>query len=306
MADETQEPQLRSIMDRAICLVIEFGGFGLKRSAAKDAVRVNADDKMWGVSKKLLDSKEHTAIVSLDLQIKRYLKELGLPSPLKSGTHLIPIPLVEDVEQKLQAWRNDRAALVEAFLSVYMEQVRSVREGLRDLYDARDYPSCEALRERYRLTWQYVDYGTPGKLKAISARIFEAEREKQAVKLSEAADEIRQALRSSFADLVTRMASALGPAADGKRRVLQQRTIDNLAGFMQIFEMRNIADDTELAALVAQARDLMAGKDREILKSDTDLRARIGEGFAAMAGTLETMVVDRGTRAIALDDEEVA
>ena len=77
-----------------------------------------------------------------------------------------------------------------------------------------------------------------------------------------------------------------------------------LAQFMQIFEMRNIADDTELAALVVKARELMAGKDREILKSDADLRQSIATGFATMADKLDTMIVDRGTRQISLDDDE--
>ena len=78
-----------------------------------------------------------------------------------------------------------------------------------------------------------------------------------------------------------------------------------LAQFMQIFEMRNIANDTELAALVVKARELMAGKDCEILKSDKDLRQAVAESFATMADTLGTMViVDRGTRQISLDDVE--
>ena len=301
-ANDTSEA--RSVMDRALCLVIEFGGFGLKRSASKDRVKANADDKMWGVSKKLLDSPEHAAIVARRLTLKKWLKSVSLPSPLKAGSHLIPFGLVEQVEQALQIARNEDRDLVEAFLAVYSDQARTVQNELRDLYDPRDYPSCDALRERYRIEWQYTSYGTPGQLKAISAKLFEVEREKQARNLTEAATEINQALRASFADLVSKMAESLGPAEDGKRRVLRQATIDNLAQFMQIFEMRNIANDTELAALVVKARELMAGKDREILKSDKDLRQTVAESFATMADTLGTMVIDRGTRQISLDDDE--
>ena len=307
MTEQASNPdELRSIMDRAICLVIEFGGFGLKRSASTATVTVNADKAMLALSKKLLKSPEHAAIIAKRLELKKYLKSVSLPSPLKAGTHLIPIPLVEQVEQMLQIVRTADLDLVEAFLAVYPEQIASVRAELRDLYDPRDYPSCEALRARYRIEWSYINYGTPGRLKAISAQLFESEREKAAQKLSEAATEINQALRSSFADLVARMAESLGPAEDGKRRVLRQSTIDNLAQFMQIFDMRNIADDAELAALVGKARELMRGADREILKSDDALRQSIAAGFATMAGKLETMVVSRGTRAISLDDEDAA
>ena len=301
--DQANGQPLRSIMDRAICLVIEFGGFGLSRKASTGSIVVNADKAMLALSKKLLKSKEHGAIVSLDLSIKKYLKQIALPSPMRNGTHLIPIPLVEEVERKLQAWRNERADLVEVFLAVYPQQLQDVQAELRDLYNPTDYPSCADLRGRYRLEWQYVDFGVPGKLKAISARLFEAERDKAATKLNEAAVEIKQALRTAFADLVSKMAQALGTTEDGKRRALRQSTLDNLAGFMQIFEMRNIADDAELAALVKTARELMAGKDREILKDD-DVRQQIAQGFGTMADKLDTMIIDRGTRAIQLDDDE--
>lgn len=297
---------LRSIMERAICLVIRFGGFGLSRKANTGAITVDADKSMLALSKRLLKSEEYDKIRQLDRLIKSFLKDIALPSPMKSGTYLVPIPLVEKVEQRLQEWTNERRDRVEAFLAAYPDQKKAVREDLRDLYNSQDYPSVEDLRACYSLEWQYIDFGVPGRLKQISAQLFETEREKQAIKLEEAGEEIKQALRGAFADLVGKMAQSLEPSSDGKRRVLRSSTIENLNAFMAIFEMRNITDDRELSALVSQARELMAGKDREIIKDDEAVRQTIAESFAKMAGTLQTMVVVKGARAIELEDDEVA
>lgn len=302
--EDSSTGSLVSVMDKAICLIVSFGGFGLTRKTSTATVTVNAEKSMLALSKRLLRSPEYDAIRSLDREVKEYLKRVALPSIMKSGSYLVPIPLVEEVEQKLQTWRSARIERVEAFLEVYPAQSAAVQAELRDLYDPRNYPSCESLRQRYSFDWQYVDFGVPGRLKAISARLFEAERDKASKQISAATDEIKQALRSGFADLVGRITSALGPAEDGKRKVLKQAAIDNLNSFMQIFEMRNIADDKELAALVTQARSLMAGKDRAILKDDDAARQQIAEGFQALSGSLQTMTIERGARAIDLEDDE--
>lgn len=156
-----------SVMDKAICLLISFSGFSLNRKASTASVTVNAEKSMLALSKRLLRSKEYDAIKSVDRKVKDYLKRIALPSVLKSGSYLVPIPLVEEVEQKLQQWRGERLDRIEEFILVYPKQAEAIEQELRALFDPRDYPSCEALRALYGFEWRYVDFGVPGRLKAI-------------------------------------------------------------------------------------------------------------------------------------------
>lgn len=293
----------KSVMDQALCLIVRFGGFGLTRKASMGAVTVNAEKKMLALSKRLLRSKAYDAIKSHEREIKSYLQRVALPSLLTGGSYLVADPLVADVEVKLQQARTRRLELIDAFLAEYPEIVAAVGADLRDLYNPKDYPSIEALRSCYRFEWQYVGYGVPGRLQSISASLFASERDKAAAKLGEASDEIKTVLRAGFAELIAKLTRALTPSSDGKRRVLKTATVENLREFLTIFDMRNIADDQELAAQVAKARSLMQGIDPEILRSDANAKQAIANGFTAIEASLQTMAVERGTRAISFEDE---
>lgn len=309
-----------TILDRAVCLVLNFAKFGNHKKAsvakimeiARDEVRASHDQvtpnqtfnrSMVSASKKLLDSKELKAVTDLDRRVMVYLSNLALPSMFKSGVHLIPIPLVEKIETDLRTFRDERTALVDRFCEVYPDQVREVERLLCDLFNPLDYPTVEKVRLSFEFEWQYVTFGVPGTLKAIKASLFEDEKNKHAKKLEEAADACRMAMRVGMAELADKMADRLKTDDGGKKKIFKASTVENVSQFLRTFEMRNVTDDEELGVLVAKARELMNGIDPDMLRNDEDIRRSVQAGFDEIAKSLETMGVDRHTRAIDLYSE---
>jgi hypothetical protein len=293
---------LPNIDERSVCIAVVRGKFGNMKKASTGSITVDADKAMLALSKRLLNSPELRDIEQLDRQIQEYLTNLCLPSLFKTGVYRLPIPLVEQVEKALNEFKERRDLLVEKFVAAYPASVREVRAQLKGMYDPRDYPSAESVRAQFRFEWQYVTTGVPGQLKAINAALFEQEREKASLKLRDAAEECRQVLRAGMLEIVRHMTERLQPSEDGKKKVFRNSLVENVNAFLRTFEMRDVTDDAEMAGLVKKARDLMNGVDPETLRDDELIRRQVQEGFTKLGNALEPLVVERGTRAIELED----
>jgi hypothetical protein len=72
--------------------------------------------------------------------------------------------------------------------------------------------------------------------------------------------------------------------------------------FRSAEQIRNIADDRELAALVEQMRNLAAGVEPNDLRSDDGLRQAWAGELARIESSLASMVIDKPARRITFDD----
>jgi hypothetical protein len=88
---------------------------GNSRKVSSSQVAVDADKALIRVSKTLLDSAELQAIRTLDGNIRHLLCHMCLP--FEVGIHLLPLGLVETVDERLHEFKNKRGELVESFLS---------------------------------------------------------------------------------------------------------------------------------------------------------------------------------------------
>src|SRR3989441_509005 len=149
-----------------------------------------------------------------DLEIRRFLYNICLPFEI--GIHLLPIAALETVEYRLRQFAEDRRQLVNAFLSAYPSLCKDAAKRLRGLYNPADYPPVEDVAGEFGLSWQYVSFGVPDQLKAISREVSHQEREKAAQRMSEASAEIQMVLRESMTKLVQHIADRLKEGPDGK------------------------------------------------------------------------------------------
>src|SRR5207249_151317 len=118
------------------------------------------------VSKLLPVSQELQAIKSLDSNVRHYLYNSCLP--FEAGIHLLPLELIETVDEKLRVFEGKRHELVEVFIQAYPALCRQAAERLRALYNPEDYPPVESLRSHFSFNWRYVSFGVPARLREIS------------------------------------------------------------------------------------------------------------------------------------------
>jgi hypothetical protein len=303
------------LFERTMCLDVTIRRFGITRKASMGTVQVNADKELLNLSKKLVESKAYSQVVSTANALRQYMKRVSVPDPfVKSGFYRVPVEMVEAVATKLEEFKAEFNQHVSAFCDEYEgkgeDDKGNPRVSLADqmagplgsLYNAMDYPTVDKVRASFGIEWRYVENDVPGRLKSISKRLFEAELQKEKAKAVSSMEEIRNAIRLEMSKLVETMAERLKPTADGKKRILRSSTVENMEGFLETFSLRDVTDDADLSALVEKARNVMRGVDAEQIRSDDDLRARISQTFDELVEQVEPMVVNRNTRQISLDD----
>lgn len=297
-----------NIFERAVCLSLEIGKPGKSKKGNIDAIQTDADKDVLKLSKTIFDGPEWAAILAVDTALHNYLNPANgvcLESKiLRGGMHLVPIDLIESVDAKLQEFATERADRVTKFMAVYDDMVEAAKDRLKSQYNPADYPRADAVREKFYLQHEYVTLGVPGKLKAVSAHIFQQEKDKAEQKWREAAGEIQVALRQAMSDLVGYMVDRLTPKPDGSRKILREEGVEKLTKFIETFKARNITDDAELQTLVEQARQIIDGRDVESLRKNDALRSELAGQFSELKTTLDGMLATAPRRRIRLTDDE--
>jgi Protein of unknown function (DUF3150) len=287
---------------KTVCIKVRLSTMGNTRKVSTAQIEADADKDLLRVSKQLVDSAELKAIGRFDGEIRRFLYNICLPFEI--GIHLLPIAALQTVEQRLREFAEDRRQLVDAFLAAYPSLCQEAAKRLRGLYNHADYPPVEDVAREFGFSWQYVSFGVPDQLKAISQEVWEQERDKAAERMAEASTEIKTVLRESMAKLVQHMAGRLKEGPDGKPLRFKETTVSNLVEFLANFEFRNVTDDSELQALVAQGRELLQGVNADDLRTTGDLRTRVQQGMADIATQLDTMLTRTGGRKFRFNEEE--
>jgi len=307
-----------TIMDRALACELTIGRLGIKRKVKSDRVKVMADgaqqtigpqlpdgsslaaDQPDGgsimVTKRILDCPEYHAIESLDGQTRTLIESRGVPSMMRRGVYLIPDELIDQVDRMIITYKERRAELVDAFLAVYANEAENARANLGALYDATDYPPASRVREAFIVRHRWVAFGVPGRMQSVSGDIYRREQQRIRAELESAAQEIRDAMRQTFADLIGHMVDRLTPGPDGKPRIFRDSLIENLSTFLETFAARNIAGDAELAQLVNQARDVLNGTNPDAIRREPITRQTVAAGVQSIAARLDTMIKTTGRR----------
>jgi hypothetical protein len=304
---------LPNLTERAVLIKITFNTFGNSKKVSTDRIQVmehgasgehadtQVDKKLLRVSKQLLNSPELAAITSFDGQVEKFVK--GLCLPYEIGIHLLPVAVLEMVQNKLTQFEGERAKLIEKFLSTYDAQCKIAADSLNSVFNATDYPPRASVAKRFDFYWSYMALGAPDQLKGISEELWEQEKEKAALKMQEAGAEIQGMLRESMCKLVEHMAQSLSPDPDtGKIKKFHETTVSKLTEFLANFNFRNVTDDAELQSLVEQARALMQGIDVKDLKKNEAVRDSVQKGMDGIAASLDGMLKATGRRKLNLDD----
>ncbi len=286
-----------TILERSTIVSIRTGRLGIRRKVDPDRVKLRRtlgqqiDDEdpteprgsMVSVSKTLIDCPEYDAITSADNKVRGKVAELALPLGLRAGSYLIADGTIDQVDATIEEWRARRdSALVPSFLRVYDAAVRDAVRKLGDLGDIAEYPPVDVVKEAFRVRVSWSAWGTPARLRILSARIFAREQERSTRELHEAATEVRRGMRLALRDRIGHLIDVLTPDPEGKIRTFRDSTVEHLTSFLASFDARNIVGDTELAEIVAYVREKMQDVDARSLRVAPMVR-RITLAYLAVA-----------------------
>lgn len=224
--------------------------------------------------RKLLLAPDSTALIKQHIgKARSYLRKISLPFPIK-GCVLVPKKLIPEIQEHLKEIEWHYNSAVEDFLYWYPQTVKDAKESLGELFDECDYPTQEAVKNKFRFQWRYITIG-PSVSRVLPPSIYKEEVKKFRELMEQARREAITALREEFVDLVTNIADKLQNHDDGRPRRLRDAAVENLKQFLDNFSSRNIFEDEQLSELVEQCRGIITNTNANAIRGNTQVREEV-------------------------------
>jgi truncated hemoglobin YjbI len=310
---ETSNEAAPDVSRDCVLVSFTFGVWGTIRkvdSGGGGAVRVETDlgedvpENAVRVSKRLLDCAEYKDIISADSKCRNAIKELCLPYP-DPTLYVLPIALVEEAVRIFREREETRQAQIDALGEVYYERISEERDRLGPLYSDSDYPTWSKVRDRFRFRHAFVSRDPAEGLKAISQELYDDAARQVREEREEALSMMQGAMREVFQQLVGELQDRLSATqANGKPGKLYGSRVENLRRFLELFDKKNVAGDSDLAAIVNQAKDLIDGVTIEDYRKDFRLREDAAVALTGIASAVKTLrVKDAPKRKFRLNED---
>ena len=241
--------------------------------------------------RKLLLAPDSTALIKQHIgKARNYLRKISLPFPIK-GCVLVPKKLIPEIQEHLKEIEWHYNSAVEDFLYWYPQTVKDAKESLGELFDECDYPTQEAVKNKFRFQWRYITIG-PSVSRVLPPSIYKEEVKKFQELMEQARSEAITALREEFVDLVTNIADKLQNHDDGKPRRLRDAAVENLKQFLDNFSSRNIFDDAQLAELVEQCRGIITNTNANAIRGNTQVRQELHQQMEKLLTGIDASLED--------------
>jgi hypothetical protein len=303
----TTETGHNDLFEKTIAVSISYGAIYNQRRTSLVGVEVDADKDRLNMNAKILQCPEMKAIRGTFAKTREMIvdakKGLTLPALFKRGVSLVPVAKIGEVEAILTARRTELAAHVEELIAVYDQRIAEDKQRLRSKFDITHYPAKEALRDTFTISWRYLQLTPSTQLKAISSDVYAKEVERVKAECAALGEQIKQSMRAAALELVTKMHERLGNNEDGTPKVFKASTVSNLVTFLENFEYRNVTDDSELAATLAEVTALLKGVDADGLRNNEGLRQALTTQIGGIVGELDKLVTVQN-RVVVLPDED--
>ncbi len=266
---------------------------GIGNEIIQDSLdKAETDSSEVRLKKHILDSPEYKAILRVGEGFKDYMRRWAVPALLRESVYLVPLDsvdrVVEERDRMLEEYEEKKAK----FIAVYPAQMKAAKTRLGKMYDPKNYPTVEAMAASFYVTSRFLNFGVDEGLKSVDAALYEKERKAMLEENKEMFRKATQWLAESLAELTAKIADALKPSKDGKKRGLRVETTKKLVEFLEIFDSRNFENNTQLKSEVAKARKLLSGMDLEELKYDDKLKEQMRVSFAKLGESLSGLVSD--------------
>jgi hypothetical protein len=264
-------------------------------------VFVDANKENISATKTIMKHPSYLAIGNKDSNFKnKVLFALTLPVPyLKSGIYLIPKENVKKVDDALEQFKVERAALVQEFIEIYPMAVVEAANDLRSVYRASDYPTPEKVRSQFYVASEYIKI-LPGDVDdpVIAARA----KASLEAKLDQAYQDAQLLLWNEMKAFLSEMVDKLNPT--GERKIVRTEKFDQFLTFYSNLKVRNITNDKDLEKLAGEVRQLVLNVTTDIaaIRKSEELRDAVRDQFEQARKVLDESMEKLPMREINFDD----
>lgn len=307
-AARAEDKATRNVLDLTTCLLLRFHKTGIIRKGNLTKIQTIANKDRLGLRKKILSSDNYDQLLLIARDCRRYAKQRQIPgSPFAEGTHLIPLPLVDDLNDKITNAEQAYSRFADTFVGEYSGLLEEARTELKDQFEPLNYFSTDEagrrdLRSRFWVERRWFDW-SPSSDKKVSKAVAYQERQRQTSEIQDMALQVKAALRIGLKKLIDHLVERLTPSSGGNRKQFAPTTVTKVVDFLELFSARNVVGDSELALLADQAKEILGGQSIADIKENEELAAVVATKMSGVKGILDKLVQDLPERAINLDDD---
>lgn len=293
---------VKTIKDSTVLIRLSFTKPGNLRQMKKHQFMSDADaDRTKGL-KFRFESPEYAAVGSYDGAVHAWLMSRAIPCGLKGYKGLVPLPiaLLPEVEKTLEEATAKREKLVQEFLAVYDKEREVARARLRSVFNEKDYPPVEILKQDFTMWWGYIEIQIP---KNLPPSVMKREEDKLTKTMLDLGENMKAALQETFVALTGKLVENLTPGEDGNKKRFYDSFVENLVEFLRLFSYRNVTNDEQLMELAAKAEAIIKTTDPEGLRKKNSVRKTVREGMEEVTNKALKLIESAPRRKITLDDE---
>ena len=232
---------------------------------------------------------------------RNYAESRAVDCPLESGSYFVPLAVLNEVCERLEATEVEFKLKVEAFLLAYPAAIESAKDSLKDQFKATDYPDAEDVRRMFSVESRIVDFTPPSESK-VGHVLSTRARQKFEENMQNAAVEIQAGLRAGLKKVVHHLSERLDAIVAGGKKQLSPAAVGAVMEFIDSFKDRNLTNDAELDGLVIQARLVLDGKTPDELKQGGTAAEEVLAEFQRVEGALDQLLQDAPHRVFALEE----
>ncbi len=218
--------------------------------------------------------------------------------------------VAEATRRLTEPWVDDEGkeqpGYLTAFLADYPAAIDRAKNdalldgGLGPLFDVHDYPTMEDLSGAFGIARRFIAFSVPEGLKPSDKAEALAELRAD---LTDAAEQIKIALRTGFEELITHARDTLTVAPGEKPKIIKASLLGNVLQFCETFQIRNTQGDAELAALVEEAKSVLTGMDPDKIRKYASVREQARALFDGLKTRVDEMIVTQKGRVMDLSEE---
>lgn len=186
-------------------------------------------------------------------EARRFFNANTLPG-ISDDLRIVPSARIETLRQRIEEFNRADAQLLSTLIDNYDNEVAKDRAALGDRFDARAYPSAEALGQFFSITLNVCDLpaGDYDRIAGLDTEARERMRKEHEAMLTNVAVNARNAVLRDATQLIRALADKM---SDPDARVFRESTVENLKGYLDKMADLNITGDPVLDALRREATE---------------------------------------------------
>lgn len=271
-----------------------------KISTSEDKKQDEQAKERLHLTKELIKAAEYEAIRAFLGGLQKWIYEQTVPSFFKTGFQLVGLEGIEAIEARMRKAQGELEVLVEKLVAVFPAKIEEARLKLGEQFNEQDYPSTRELPQMFSISWNWISFTVP---EGLPAELRKAEQDKMEKQFADAGEQILQALRCGFKELIEHAVDKLNVEPGEKPKVFRDSMIGNIQAFIDTFSQRNMMGDVELAQLVAQAKQVLIGVTPQKIRDYAQTKDNTRTEFVKIKESLEKMITERPVRKFDFSDD---